>query len=168
MPLKERINVIMDLYKRINGSINKKSAFSDEISEKSVLQEILHQILFDKGRNFGDYEKSLELYNKATEINPEEATAFILAGNLCSTLKDYDNAEAYYKKALHINKMDASLYVLIGNIYYMRGEVERSIPSYRAAVNIRPENDEYKLVFIQILNDYMEEARKDEIVSDVA
>ena len=50
----------------------------------------------------------------------------------------------------------------------MRGEVERSIHSYRAAVNLRPENDEYKLVFIQILNDYLEENRKDEIVSDVA
>ena len=108
------------------------------------------------------------MYKKATEINPEDATAFILAGNLCSTLKDYDGAEDFYKKALRINKMDASLYVLIGNIYYMRGEIERSIPSYRAAVNLRPENDEYKLVFIQILNDYLQEARKDEIVSDVA
>ena len=80
----------------------------------------------------------------------------------------YEEAEGFYKKALHINKMDANLFVLIGNIYYMRGEIERSIYSYRAAVNIRPENDEYKLVFIQILNDFMEESRKEEIISDVA
>ncbi|MBE7702928.1 MAG: hypothetical protein E7Z89_02630 [Cyanobacteria bacterium SIG28] len=70
MPLKERINVIMDLYKRINGSINKKSAFSDEISEKSVLQEILHQVLFDKGRNFGDYEKLIR--KLSTDVSTTE------------------------------------------------------------------------------------------------
>ena len=94
--------------------------------------------------------------------------SFLGIEDLEPTLKNYDGAEEYYKKALHISKMDANLYVLIGNIYYMRGEVERSIHSYRAAVNLRPENDEYKLVFIQILNDYLEENRKDEIVSDVA
>ena len=46
----------------------------------------------------------------------------------------------------------------------MSGQVERSIYSYRAAVNLRPENDEYKLVFIQVLEDYIEESRKDDLV----
>ena len=48
----------------------------------------------------------------------------------------------------------------------MGGQIERSIYSYRAAVNLRPENDEYKLVFIQVLEDYMENARKDAIVAN--
>ena len=36
---------------------------------------------------------------------------------------------------------------------------------YRAAVNMRPENDEYKLVFIQVLDDFIEDYRKDDIVA---
>ena len=34
-----------------------------------------------------------------------------------------------------------------------------------AAVNMRPENDEYKLVFIQVLDDFIEDYRKDDIVA---
>ena len=49
----------------------------------------------------------------------------------------------------------------------MKNEIERSIFSYRAAVNLKPENDEYKLVFIQVLDDYLEENRKGELVANI-
>ena len=48
----------------------------------------------------------------------------------------------------------------------MNNEIERSIFSYRAAVNLRPENDEYKLVFIQVLDDYIEAERKGDLVAN--
>ena len=86
-------------------------------------------------------------------------------GNLYSNLKKYTEAEEQYREALKINKLDASIFVLIANVYYMNQEIERSIYSYRAAVNLKPENDEYKLVFIQVLDDYIEEARKDDLVA---
>ena len=79
-------------------------------------------------------------------------------------MKKYEEAEAQYREALKINKLDPSVFVLIANVYFMSGQVERSIYSYRAAVNLRPENDEYKLVFIQVLEDYIEESRKDDLV----
>ena len=82
-----------------------------------------------------------------------------------SNIKKYTEAEAQYKEALKINKLDPSIYLLIANVYYMNNEIERSIHSYRAAVNMRPENDEYKLVFIQVLDDFIEEERKGEIVA---
>ena len=49
----------------------------------------------------------------------------------------------------------------------MNNEVERALNSYRAAVNLRPENDEYKLVFIQVLEDYINEIRKDDLIAAV-
>ena len=69
-------------------------------------------------------------------------------------------------KALKINKLDPSIFVLIANTYYMNNEVERSINSYRAAVNLRPENDEYKLVFIQVLEDFLKDSREGDIVAN--
>ena len=54
----------------------------------------------------------------------------------------------------------------IANVFFMNKQLERSITSYRAAVNLRPENDEYKLVFIQVLEDYIEETRKDDIIAE--
>ena len=82
-----------------------------------------------------------------------------------SNVKKYKEAEEQYKEALKINKLDPSIYVLIANVYYMSGQIERSIYSYRAAVNMRPENDEYKLVFIQVLDDFVEDYRKEDIVA---
>ena len=49
----------------------------------------------------------------------------------------------------------------------MNNEIERAIQSYRAAVNMRPENDEYKLVFIQVLEDYINEVRKDDLIEAI-
>ena len=97
-------------------------------------------------------------------MHPEEANAYILLGNLYANHKHFEDAEAQYKEALKINKMDPSLHVLIANLNYMNDQIEKSIYSYRAAVNLRPENDEYKLVFIQVLDDYIEEHRKGELV----
>ena len=117
--------------------------------------------------DFKDYEDAVELYKKAIELNPKEVNGYILLGNLYSNLKKYKEAESQYKEALKINKLDPSIFVLIANVYYMNNEVERSIYSYRAAVNMRPENDEYKLVFIQVLEDFLEEYRKDDIVAAI-
>ena len=83
-----------------------------------------------------------------------------------SNLRQFDKAEEQYKAALRISKLDPDLYILIANTYYMNNEVERSIYSYKAAVGLRPENDEFKLVYIQVLEDYIEELRKDEIIEE--
>ena len=84
-----------------------------------------------------------------------------------SNIKKYKEAEEQYKAALRINKLDPSIYVLVANVFYMNNEVERAINSYRAAVNMRPENDEYKLVFIQVLEDYISELRKGDLIDAV-
>ena len=89
-----------------------------------------------------------------------------MLGNLYSNLKLYKEAEAQYREALKINKLDPSIFVLIANVYYMDNQIERSIYSYRAAVNLRPENDEYKLVFIQVLEDFINETRKDDLIAN--
>ena len=90
-----------------------------------------------------------------------------MLGNLYSNLKKFKEAEEQYKQALKINKLDPSIYVLVANVFYMNNEIERAIQSYRAAVNMRPENDEYKLVFIQVLEDYINEVRKDDLIEAI-
>ena len=104
--------------------------------------------------------------NKAIETNPKVVNAYILLGNLYSNLKKYTEAEEQYREALKINKLDPSIFVLIANTYYMKNEIERSIYSYRAAVNLKPENDEYKLVFIQVLDDFITDTRKGDLIAN--
>ena len=70
-----------------------------------------------------------------------------------------------YKQALKISPNDAQTYMLLGNAHYLRGEIEKSIASYRAAIKIEPENDEHKLVYIQVLDEYIDKKRKGELES---
>ena len=45
-------------------------------------------------------------------------------------------------------------------------KIEDSLKSYRYAVNLVPENDEYKLVYIQLLEDYIEDLRSGELLEN--
>ena len=54
--------------------------------------------------------------------------------------------------------------MLLGNAHYLKGEVEQAIASYRASINISPENDEYRLVYTQVLDEYIDKKRNGETV----
>ena len=116
--------------------------------------------------DFGKYDEAIALYKKAIEVDPEQPKAYILLGNMYSNQRKFAEAEEQYKEALKITQLDPDLYILIANTYYMNNEIERSIYSYKAAVGLSPENDEFKLVYIQVVEDFIEESRKDEIVAN--
>ena len=61
-------------------------------------------------------------------------------------------------------KLTAETYMLLGNAHYMKGEIEQAIGSYRSSINIAPENDEYRLVYTQILDEYIDKKRNGEPV----
>ena len=44
---------------------------------------------------------------------------------------------------------------------------QQQAQKYRRDCQLRPENDEYKLVFIQVLDDFIDEYRKDDIVAAI-
>ena len=46
--------------------------------------------------------------------------------------------------------------MLLGNAHYLKGEIEQSIGAYKSAMNIEPENDEYKLIYMQVVNEYVD------------
>ena len=49
--------------------------------------------------------------------------------------------------------------MLLGNAHYLNNEIEQAIASYRASINIAPENDEYRLVYTQVLDEYIDKKR---------
>ena len=49
--------------------------------------------------------------------------------------------------------------MLLGNAHYLNNEIEQAIASYRASINLAPENDEYRLVYTQVLDEYIDKKR---------
>ncbi|MFQ8627033.1 MAG: tetratricopeptide repeat protein, partial [Candidatus Gastranaerophilaceae bacterium] len=70
-----------------------------------------------------------------------------------------DLALDLYKEAIRLKANSAETYMLLGNAHYLNNEIEQAIASYRASINIAPENDEYRLVYTQVLDEYIDKKR---------
>lgn len=65
-----------------------------------------------------------------------------------------------YKQALHVDPNNAEIYELLGNAHYLDKDTDQAIQSYRAAISLEPTNDEYRLIYSQVMEDYVDVLRK--------
>ena len=49
--------------------------------------------------------------------------------------------------------------MLLGNAHYLDNDMEQAIQSYRASISLAPENDEYRLIYSQVMDDYVKSVR---------
>ena len=49
--------------------------------------------------------------------------------------------------------------MLLGNTHYLDNDIEQAISSYRASIELAPDNDEYRLVYSQVIEDYVKSVR---------
>ena len=109
---------------------------------------------------FKEYNMAEEMYKRAIRLNPDEKNAYVLLANLYTNYNRIDLAMNMYKDALHAKPNDPETYMLLGNAHYLDGDIEKAIASYRSSINIAPENDEYRLVYTQVLDEYAREKFK--------
>ena len=77
--------------------------------------------------------------------------------NLYTNYNRIDLAMDLYKEALRVVPNDAETYMLLGNAHYLDGDIQKAIASYRSSIDIEPENDEHRLVYIQVLDEYIKQ-----------
>ena len=112
---------------------------------------------------FREYDIAIEMYKRAIELQPKEVNAYLLLANLYTNLNRLDDAMVLYKEVLKFAPNDALTYMFMGNAHYLKGEIEKAIAAYRAAIKIEPDNDEHKLVYIQVMDEYIDKKRNGEI-----
>ena len=95
------------------------------------------------------------MYNNAILINPELVNAYILIGNIYSAEQKYEEAVEFYKKALELEPADANIYTLLGNTYVMLQDLRSAISCYKQAIDIETDNDEIKLIYIEIVQEFV-------------
>ena len=104
------------------------------------------------------------MYNKAIELEPKTVNAYQLLANLYSNIGRTEEAVQMYLKILRFAPNDAGTYLLLGNGHYLLGEIEKAVAAYRAAINLDLANDEYKLVYNLVLEEYIDKKRAGEPV----
>ena len=112
-----------------------------------------HAIAFsDAGR----IDMAIDKYKEAITIAPNMPNAYILLGNIYVDRHKYLEALDCYKKQREIQPQDAKTYTFIGNTYFMLNDLENAIYTYRTALKHKPDSMENKLVYIEILREYID------------
>ena len=84
------------------------------------------------------YDRAIEAYNKAIEINPTDYTFFNNRGLAFYKKKNFDAAISDFNRAVELNPADSFTYSNRGVAYEDSGNVEQAINDYRKALEIDP------------------------------
>ena len=98
---------------------------------------------------------AISKYKEAISVAPEYPNAYILLGNIYVDQKKYLEALDVYKKASQLQPEEAKTYTFIGNTYFMLDDLENAVYTYRKALEHNKESIENKLVYIEILQEYI-------------
>ena len=112
-----------------------------EARQKRREAEILNNRGLDY-RDAGDYDRAVEYFTKAIELNPNYAIAYNNRGGVYSDKGDYDRALEDCNKAIILKPEYAEPYSNRGSIYRDTGEVDLAINDYDMAIQLKPDSVE--------------------------
>ncbi|MBW1741445.1 MAG: tetratricopeptide repeat protein [Deltaproteobacteria bacterium] len=91
-------------------------------------------------RRLKQYGKAIQAYQKALEINPQDACIYTNLGGVWMNLEMYDDAEVALKKAVRLNPRAAEAYLNLGSLY-SRDPLKKkeAIANYRCYLVLKPD-----------------------------
>jgi tetratricopeptide (TPR) repeat protein len=85
------------------------------------------------------FDQAIEAYNKAIELRPFYAEAYVGLGDAKAAKGEVDGAVTAYQKALDFNPINARVHVSLGKLYYSeKGLYYESVTAYRKAIDLDP------------------------------
>lgn len=105
------------------------------VSTKELIEK--GDIYFDKGR----YQKALDNYNKALNLEPKNIDALICVGLCYRNLKEYDKAIEYYNTALEIEPDNKTALNNKGYALEMKDQIEEALEMYKKSLEVDPNYD---------------------------
>jgi tetratricopeptide (TPR) repeat protein len=127
-----------------SGNYVRSLPFCEAMQIREDLSEIARsQIYFMNGlayTNLEEYEKALENYGRAIELDPEDTVAYINRGVTFAGLKEYERALEDFGRAIELDPKDAGAYNNRGLAYADLKEYERALEDYERAIQLDPED----------------------------
>jgi len=96
-------------------------------------------------KELGEYQKAISIFEKAIQIQPNNANFYNNLGNALKELEEYPKAISSYEKAIQIQPNFAKAYYSLGLLQQQLGETQRAKSSYEMATKYEPENLFYLL-----------------------
>ena len=100
------------------------------------------------------FDQAVEAYNKAIELRPFYADAYVGLGDAKAAKSDVDGAVAAYTKALAYNPVNPRVHMSLGKIYYAeKGLYYESVTAYRKAIELDPNSVEARMGLGEVYED---------------
>ena len=130
------VNLALTAYYR-NEKLSAIQLYSAALSVRPFLG--LYNNRGNAYNDLGQTERAIEDYDKAIELNPEDATAYCNRGAAYAKLGQTERAIEDFDKAIELNPEDAAAYYNRGNAYDDLGQTERAIEDFDKAIELNPE-----------------------------
>jgi tetratricopeptide (TPR) repeat protein len=89
--------------------------------------------------NLGRYEEAIGSFERAIDLDPEDAHPHNGLGNVYYQQGRYEEAIAAYQRAIELDPEIAYPHNGLGNVYYQQGRYEEAIAAYQRAIELDPE-----------------------------
>ena len=121
--------------------------------------------LLEEGKTYhnnGEYDKAIEIFKKAVELNPNDDDSWRLLGNSYNRNGQIEEAIKYYLKAAELNPDDSRNWFNLGISYSNNEQYKEAINSFLKVVELNPDDSYswYGLGNSYIKNEQVEDAIK--------
>jgi tetratricopeptide (TPR) repeat protein len=100
------------------------------------------------------FDQAVEVYNKAIELRPFYADAYVGLGDAKAAKGDVDGAVGAYTKALAHNPANPRVHMSLGKIYYTeKGLYYESVTAYKKAIDLDPGSVEARMGLGEVYED---------------
>jgi len=138
----------------VNAKVNGQTALAyAEEHDMEEMADILRQLggktfkdseqLVDQGAEFfkqGQWDRSLELYNKAVELDPESVPAYSHRAATWIKKQEFDRALVDYRRILQLTPTHADTHMNISWIYAQRQQWDLGIELWSNLIKLQPNN----------------------------
>lgn len=99
--------------------------------------------LLEEGKTYcnnEEYDKAIEIFKKAVEINPNDDESCRWLGNSYLKNNQIEEAIKYHLKATELNPNKCDNWSMLGNSYRINGQIEEAIKYYLKATELNPDD----------------------------
>jgi tetratricopeptide (TPR) repeat protein len=137
--------------------IKKGEEYKKNIAISSEAQK--HYAKAEKLYGERKFEKAIEQYKKAIDLEPRFAKAYLYLGDCYWVMGRYDKAFPYFKKATEIDPKNPQAWAFLGDLYYKFGRHESAYECYKIAVDLDAEYHN-AVAKLKIVEELMERKRQ--------
>jgi tetratricopeptide (TPR) repeat protein len=101
----------------------------------------------------GNYNKAIDSYSKALEIEPKNPAALLSTARLYDRQNEKDKSVEFYQKAAEVTPNDANIYAELGALHAKTGNLTAAREQMQKAVNLDPKSTTYRSSMAGVLLD---------------